>query len=681
MVLVIAEKPSVGRSLASFLGSEEKSEGYISGPRYTVSWGFGHLVNLADPQEYGKGWEKWNIESLPLIPDNFLYGPNPEGKKQLATLKKLIQASEEIINATDAGREGELIFRLIYEFIGIRKPVTRLWVSNTTEAGLKEAFGSMQPSSRYDNLFYSARSRQIADWLVGINATRALSLTVNIGKVLSIGRVQTPVLALICNRFLAHSNFVVTSKYNLKADFLSSDTAFSAISEIGLETFYQAQEVIGNHLNGPWIVKVADKEKEITKPPLLFDLSAAQQFANKHHGYTAEASLKLLQELYEKGLLTYPRTDSKYLNSTMIPLVSDVLSSLKEQGLVPDGLNFKENPKAFNDEKVSDHHAIIPTGRPTNGLSGELKTMFEMVTSRFMAVFFEDILREKFKVTIICNGYEFKVTGVKVLIPGWGLAEPISLPKAVAIPELKAGQSLIPSVVVPHEVKTKAPELYTDGTIIKAMENAGKDVDDEEASEVLKDRGIGTPATRDSIIELLIKRTYVIRKNKSLVPTELGLSVYELVKEMAVASPDLTGEWELKLKRINDGQYKEQLFQEEIKGYSSELVKELLSIDAQGIHDNAKRDETLCPKCGKGTVREGDKSYYCSSFKGTDGCKFTIWKTIAGKKIPKSAITCLLSGKRTKLIEGFTSKSEKPFNAHLQLNPDSMAVEFSFENR
>lgn len=676
MKLVITEKPSAARDIARFLKANDRNDGFFKNSSYYVTWARGHCVTLADPGAYG--FEKWRLNDLPIIPDQFSLKSIPDTKKELNTIKSLIAKGDidELINATDAEREGELIFRLIYEYLDCKLPVKRLWLQNPTDEAIGKAFDNLKPGSDYDGYYWSAKSRSLADWLVGLNSTRAFTLASDTDSVLSIGRVQTPVLALICERFIINRDFKEVIRYHIKTDFKKDGIDFVAICELGKQGRGEVETIIGSGLENFTVDKIEVKPEK-KAPPMLFDLGLAQQFANKHYNLTASDTLKVIQSLYEKKLVTYPRTDSNYLNSDMKDMVRNIQEKLAGLDFLPSEQcgRIAKDPlyeKPFNDSKVSDHHAIIPTGEQQH-LSGNEAIVYEMIVKRFFAAFSSSREREMTNLTIKSGEYDFIAKGAVIKQGGWALIESQGLSKEVVLPVLSEGESLVAESIEPHQVKSKPPALFTDGTMISAMESAGKRIEDAEMRDAMKSRGLGTAATRDGFMELLIKRNYIERKGKSLVPTVLGLKVYDKVKDLPIANAELTGGWEFKLSQILKGEYDHEKFLEEIKDFTREITSELSN---SGI----TTESIACPVCGKGRVKEGKKNYYCSRSNAEDGpCSLTIWKVVAKKKLSASVIRDLLEKGSSKKIKGFKSKASKNFDGALKLNKATGAVEFDFE--
>jgi len=598
MKVVIAEKPSVARELAKVFGATTKKNGYIEGKNYSFTWAFGHLLQLAPPQEYG--FYGWRVQNLPMLPDKFKLSirkvktkdgivDDPAVKKQLDTIKMLFDEAEEIIVATDAGREGELIFRYIYHYLKCKKPFRRLWISSQTDAAIKDGFRNLKPGSEYDTLFSSAHCRSVSDWLVGMNATQALSISAGNKSVLSLGRVQTPTLAMICSRFLEIKNFVPQTFYQVSIMLNKDGQSFKAVSVQNFKDKAQAQEVFDKVQDvaagfpaGGHILNVEAKSKK-EPPPLLHDLSSIQQEANKKKGYTADQTLGLLQNLYESKLITYPRTGSRYIGDDIFATIP---SLIQKQTNHPDFgkqaqflLTTTLNKRSVNAKKVTDHHAILPTGENPGHLREDLKAVYEMVVGRMIEAFHKECLKDLTKITIE-SGTKFSASGTVIKSAGWRSVynEPDEEKKDeenASLPKVVAGENLPIENKALVEKQTKPKSLYTEATLLKALETAGKEIEDEELRYAMKDSGLGTPATRAAIIETLITREYVIREKKNLVPTAKGLAVYDVVKEKKIAQAELTGQWEKRLEEIRGGASVEE-FKEEIKAYTRSITAELL---------------------------------------------------------------------------------------------------------
>jgi DNA topoisomerase-3 len=598
MKVIIAEKPSVAREIAKVFGATTKKDGYMEGKGYTFTWAFGHLLQLAAPQEYG--YYGWSVQNLPMLPPKFKLSirkvkskdgmiDDPSVKKQLDIIKSLFDEATEIIVATDAGREGELIFRYIYYYLKCKKPFKRLWISSQTDEAIKEGFRNLKPGSDYDTLFNSAHCRSQSDWLVGMNATQALSLSSGNRGVLSLGRVQTPTLAMICSRYLDNKNFVPQLYYQVSIQPDKDGQAFKAISVNNFKTkveaqviFDKVQDVASGFPQGAHIINVEAKPRK-EPPPLLHDLSSLQQEANKRKGFTADQTLNILQNLYEGKLVTYPRTGSRYIGDDVFAGVPDLIEKLKEhpdfgkQATLLSGA--KLSRRSVNAKKVTDHHAILTTGEPPYQLTPDKQAVYDMVAGRMLEAFHQDCIKEITKITIE-SGSLFMASGTVIQTPGWRAVfndtdEEKKDEENPTLPKVQQGETLPVTDKALLEKQTKPKPLYNEASLLKALETAGKEIDDEELRYAMKDSGLGTPATRASIIETLLKRNYILREKKNLVPTPTGLAVYQVVKNQQIAQAELTGNWEKRLEEIRTGASVAD-FQEEIKTYTRAITQELL---------------------------------------------------------------------------------------------------------
>ncbi|MDB5141052.1 MAG: topoisomerase [Mucilaginibacter sp.] len=563
----------------------------MEGKGYTFTWAFGHLLQLAAPQEYG--FYGWNIQNLPMLPQKFKLSirkvkgkdgivEDPGVRKQLDIIKSLFDEATEIIVATDAGREGELIFRYIYYFLKCKKPFKRLWISSQTNEAIKEGFRNLKPGSDYDTLFYSAHCRSQSDWLVGMNATQALSLSSGMRSVLSLGRVQTPTLAMLCSRYLENKNFIPEPFYQISINVDKGGQVFRALNEEKFKTREEAQAIIDQVLETGNILNVEAKPKK-EPPPLLHDLSSLQQEANKRKGFTADQTLTLLQNLYESKLVTYPRTGSRYIGDDVfagVPQLIDKLKDHPEFGKPAKVLSLaKLSRRSVNAKKVTDHHAILPTGEVPFQLSPDKQAIYDLLAGRMLEAFHEDCIKEITKITVQ-SGSIFIASGTVISTPGWRSVfneadEEKKEEENTSLPKVTQGEDLpIPDKTL-LEKQTKPKPLYNEASLLKALETAGKEIDDEELRYAMKDSGLGTPATRAAIIETLIKRNYILREKKNLLPTSTGLAVYGVVKDYRIAQAELTGNWEKRLEEIRSGACVE-VFREEIKTYTRTITQELL---------------------------------------------------------------------------------------------------------
>ncbi|MBC7915771.1 MAG: DNA topoisomerase 3 [Pyrinomonadaceae bacterium] len=598
MKVVIAEKPSVGRELAKVFGATTKKDGYIEGKNYSFTWAFGHLLQLAPPQDYG--FYGWRAQHLPMLPQKFKLAvrkiktkeglvEDPAVRKQLDIIKQLFDSATEIIVATDAGREGELIFRYIYYYLKCKKPFRRLWISSQTDEAIKNGFRNLKPGTDYDTLFYSAHCRSESDWLVGMNATQALSISAGNRSVLSLGRVQTPTLAMICSRYLETKNFIPQTFYQVSIQLDKNGQLFKALSvenykskEKAQAVFDQVKDIGSGFSNGGLITNVEAKTKK-EPPPLLHDLSSLQQEANRKKGYTADQTLNILQNLYEGKLISYPRTGSRYIGEDVFAGVPGLIEKVRKHPDFGKQAEFLHtttlNKRSVNGKKVTDHHAILPTGEAANYLSEDKQAVYDMVVGRMLEAFHKECIKDLTKISIE-SGAKFAANGTVIRSAGWRSVynesdEEKKDDENALLPKVETGDTLPVESKALLEKQTKPKPLYNEASLLKALETAGKEIEDEELRYAMKDGGLGTPATRASIIETLIKREYIIREKKNLVPSEKGLGVYEVVKDKKIAQAELTGAWEKRLEEIRSGASVND-FKEEIKAYTKTITAELL---------------------------------------------------------------------------------------------------------
>lgn len=648
--LVLAEKPSVARDIARVLGARDKGENCLIGKDYVVTWALGHLVTLKEPQELDERYTRWKKEDLPILPARMETKVIKKTRSQFLAVKKLMNDKKtgDIICATDSGREGELIFRYIYEQAGCRKPVRRLWISSMTDEAIRAGFDSLRPSADYDALYASARCRADADWLIGMNATRAY--TIRYGVLLSIGRVQTPTLSMLVRRRREIDAFVPQVYYLVNADFGDYKGVYiDAKGEKKIATEEDARAIAARVRGQQASVLEATREHKSLPPPLLYDLTTLQREANAQFGFTAKKTLETAQKLYEQHkLLTYPRTDSRYLSHDMLGKVQSTLAAY-DGALQPLGEKALEygvrmSKRIFDDAKLTDHHAIIPTGKKAANLSltADERRLYELVAKRLAAVFYPNYEYDALRVVTACGQDRFLSTGQTVTQEGWKAVyagEQASGARRIGkkkedeqpLPDLHPGDERVCRDAKVAQDQTKPPKEYNDASILLDMEHAGRQIEDEELREQMKDCALGTPATRAAIIERLISVGYVSRRGKNLTATEKGVHLIEAVPQ-EIASPETTGRWERALAEIARGSDGEQRFREGIARLTAFLVQ-----NASGAPDVAfapeerrgrtKRVPTLgvaCPLCGKGKVAENSKGFYCTRFR--DGCKFTIWK-------------------------------------------------------
>lgn len=691
MKVVIAEKPSVARDLAKVFGKTAKKDGYIEGPGYSFTWAFGHLVQLAPPEVYG--FKGWRVENLPMLPERFKLAvrqqktasgtsDDPGVVKQLNVIKKLFDEASEIIVATDAGREGELIFRYIYYHLKCKKPFKRLWISSQTDEAIKNGFRNLKPGTEYDTLFFSAQCRSESDWIVGLNATQALSIAAGNRAVLSLGRVQTPTLAMICFRYLENKNFKPQIYFQVAIYLNKDDVGFRALSiknfkdeETALEVLNKVRDVASGDAAGGLIQNVEVKPRK-EQPPLLHDLSSLQQEANKRKGFTADQTLSLAQTLYESKLITYPRTGSRYIGEDVLAGIPQLIENLEHHPLFGKQASFlktaKLNKRSVNVAKVTDHHALLPTENVPSGLSPDLQAVYDLIAGRMLEAFHQECIKELTKITIE-SGSLFVANGTVIQSPGWRSVfnqkdDEKEDEDNATLPKVSKDESLPIEKKEVLEKQTKPKALYNEASLLKAMETSGKEIEDEELRQAMKNSGLGTPATRASIIETLIKRDYIKREKKLLLPTEKGLAVYELVKDKKIAQAELTGLWEKRLEDIRTGGSVAE-FKNEIREYTRTITSELLEAGRglSGLIAEPQPEEgaVICPHCKKGALRFGDKAVSCNGYQ--HGCSFVIWRSMSGKQLTDSQIMELIEKGRTSVLKGFKSKAGNSFDASLLL--------------
>ncbi len=658
MKVCIAEKPSVAREIAEVLGATKRMNGYIEGNGYQVTWTFGHLCTLKEPNDYSESWKRWSISSLPMIPPRFGIKliNSPSYEQQFKVIESLIQNAEMVINCGDAGQEGELIQRWVMQKAGCKCPVYRLWISSLTEEAIREGFQQLKQQSDFNSLYEAGLSRAIGDWLLGMNATRLYTLRYGQNKqVLSIGRVQTPTLALIVNRQLEIDHFEPEPYWELKT--IYRNVTFSATKgkftkkEEG-EAFLEIAK------EEDFTVTDTSKKKGKEYAPRLFDLTSLQVECNKKFAFTADETLKLIQSLYEKKVTTYPRVDTTFLSEDIYPKIPNTLKGLVDYTEFTEPLlqsKIRKEKRVFDNSKVTDHHAIIPTGVPARNLTENERKVYDLVTRRFIAAFYPDCEISTTTVLGKVGKVEFKVTGKQILKPGWRVlfGAEVKDPEAEnneeegVLPDFVKGESG-PHIPTLGEKWTQPPKPYTEATLLRAMETAGKLVDNDELRDALKENGIGRPSTRAAIIETLFKRNYIRKERKNLLPTVTGLELIQTIQEELLKSAELTGLWEKKLRQIEKGTYEARVFLEELKQMVNEIVIHVLTdrsnrsitieeaIQAKAKEEKAPKEkkaraprskkekpkEPVCPVCKKGKILRGKTAYGCSAFK--DGCTFRL---------------------------------------------------------
>ena len=682
---IIAEKPSVARDIARIVGANSRQDGYLEGNGYFVTWAMGHLIALAMPEAYG--FTAYKAEDLPIRPNPFQlivrqvrkdkeYISDPAALKRLKIIRSCFDRADRIIVATDAGREGELIFRWIYAHLGCRKPFYRLWISSLTDKAIREGMANLKSGNNYENLYHSAQARAEADWLVGINASRALSIARRGGY--SLGRVQTPTLAMVCRRYIENRDFSSAPYWKLSAFTEKEGMSLKAIGVIDYESESSAQTALAAlRSQSRLTIESVTRKVGHTSPPLLYDLTALQKEANRCHGFSADKTLSIAQSLYEKKITTYPRTGSRYISEDVFEEVPALLRKIGKT------LSNPLNRHSVDNDKVTDHHAIIPTGETPQGLSADEVTVYQMVVTRFVEAFSPDSEEERVQVQFTDDTNIFTWKACRQISLGWKAVQKNKATETEekedgdeqvlsSLPNLTEGEvlPLVDAEITEH--KTKPKPLYTEATLLSAMENAGREVEDAESKKAMAECGIGTPATRANIIETLILRDYIRREKKAIVPTEKGLAVYEIVKDKKIANAEMTGSWELALAAIEAGKMPSERFAQGINSYVGTICEELLSLSSEQKSYPVYR----CPECGSESVGIYAKVAKCRN----KDCNFHVFREVCGTLLSEDNIRDLLTTGRTPILNGLTSKAGKKFNARLVLNED-YTTSFEFENK
>lgn len=684
-ICIIAEKPSVARDIARIVEANTRQDGFLEGNGYVVTWAMGHLITLAMPEAYG--FSAYKAEDLPIRPNPFQlivrqvrkdkeYISDPAALKQLKVIRSCFDKADRIVVATDAGREGELIFRYIYQHLGCRKPFDRLWISSLTDKAIREGLSNLKSGKCYDNLYYSAKARSEADWLVGINASRALSIVRKGGY--SLGRVQTPALAMVCRRYIENRDFSSVPYWKLSVHTEKEGLLLESVGCIDYENEALAQTALATlRSQSQLTVESVARKVGHTSPPLLYDLTALQKEANRRHGFSADKTLSIAQSLYEKKITTYPRTGSRYISEDVF---EEVPALLRKTGAT---ITPPLNRHSVDNAKITDHHAIIPTGETPSGISADETTIYQMVVNRFIEAFSPDSEEERMQVRFTDGNSTFAWKACRQISLGWKSVQKGKEAEAEkkedgdeqvlsSLPNLTEGENLPVLDAEITEHKTKPKPLYTEATLLSAMENAGKDVSDVESKKAMAECGIGTPATRANIIETLILRDYIRRDKKAIIPTEKGLAVYEIVKDKRIANAEMTGSWELTLAAIEAGQMPPEKFAQGINSYVGTICEELLSLAPK----QKSYPTYCCPKCGTESVGIYAKVAKCRH----EDCDFHIFREVCGTLLTEDHIRDLLTTGRTPILKGLTCKAGKKFNARLVLNED-YTTSFEFENR
>ncbi len=675
MKAILAEKPSVAKEIARITGATQKHDGYMEGNGYIVTWAFGHLISLAMPEEYGYG--SFQKENLPMLPADFILTPRSikAGKhyqfdkgalKQLETIESVFKRCSHIIVATDAGREGELIFRYIYSYLGCKKPFSRLWISSLTDKAIREGFDKLEDGHKYDKLYRAAKARSESDWLVGINATQALTINVERG-IYSLGRVQTPALAMVCQRFLENKNFVSRSYWIVEAG-IEKDSTPVKLKVIGeFDDEEKAKQIRQDILNtGQLKIATIETKQRTEKPPLLYDLTALQKEANNKLGLTAAQTLNIAQKLYEDKLITYPRTGSRFIPEDIFEEIPSLLSGLCTHLAFS---SYAKNLDTLNNQcvdarKVSDHHALLITENAAKGLKKEEQDIYDMIAGRMLEAFSPNCKKEVTSVVFTSGDIELKVNGTVIIDKGWKAVASTQDKEETELPVFSERELLLVAGTEILKMQTKPKPLLTEASLLSAMESAGKELENEDSRKSLSGTGIGTPATRASIIETLFAREYIKRTGKSLVPTEKGQAVYEVVKNMKIADVEMTGNWEYDLARIEQGTIDAGTFLRGIRQYTTQITEELLqrkiNIEIDGTPAIA------CPKCNEGKVFFYPKVVKCDD----TTCGFMVFRKICNKLLTNEQIKRLLADGKTNEIKGFKSSKGNVFNAFLVLDKD-----------
>jgi len=679
MKLCIAEKPSVAKDIAEIIGAKQRFDGYYEGNGYRVTWTFGHLCTLKEPHDYNEKWKYWKLEDLPIIPANFGIKVIEDSgvKKQFTTIERLVENCSEVINCGDAGQEGELIQRWVLLKAKCKVPIKRLWISSLTEEAIREGFEKLKESKQYDNLYAAGSARAIGDWMLGINATRLFTKKFGHGKViLSVGRVQTPTLAMIVQRQKEIDAFRGEDYWELKTKY--RDTEF--LCQIDrLKSADKAQKGL-EYIQGKDFEITSFEQKEGKEGnPRLFDLTALQVEANRKFGFSADDTLKHIQNLYEKKFVTYPRVDTTYLSEDLHPKIPAVLNGMKYYSRLIEPLMQKPIPKSkavFDDKKVTDHHAIIPTGIVPSGISPAENQVYDLIAKRFIAVFYPECKVSNTTVLGQVEKLEFKATGKQIIEPGWRAVYADETTKKETADEERIMPHFDEGEKGPHEPyvhqgKTTPPKPYTEATLLRAMETAGKQVDDEEMRELLKDNGIGRPSTRANIIETLFRRRYIERKKKNIVATPTGMDLIDTIQSELLKSAELTGDWERKLRLIEKGEYQLDVFKQELFQMVRELTddvifnshRRVIQIIPEGTvvekpkveraprkpKEKIELDSLDCPKCRANKLMKGKAAIGCSNFKQ---CGFKIPFELLGKKLTESQLLDLIQKGKTGQIKG-----------------------------
>jgi DNA topoisomerase-3 len=683
MIAIIAEKPSVAREIAAIVGATEKKDGYLSGNNYWVTWALGHLIQLAMPEDYGL--ESFVREQLPILPETFKliprqlkdgkeYKADPGALRQLRAIGTVFDRCDSIIAATDAGREGELIFRYIYTYLECNKPFTRLWISSLTEKAIREGLAGLKPGTAYDKLYDAARARSQADWLVGINASRALSIAAGGAGACSLGRVQTPTLAMICSRYLENNHFAPTPYWQLRIRTEKNRLTVSALSEEKYPD-KQAATTLFEKLRQEKYLRIVSTvcTETVHEPPLLYDLTALQKEANTRLGFSADKTLQIAQKLYENKLITYPRTGSRHIPEDVFDAVPSLLNNLRNHSRFGKqaGIPATLNRRSVDDKKITDHHAILITENIPSGLLSDEQAVYDLIAGRMLEAFSPKSVVDVTTVKMACAGILFQTKGTVMKQAGWRAVfdREEDREEAATLPPLEQEEQIPLAASELLEKQTKPKPLFTESSLLTAMEQAGKELEDETQRKAMTGCGLGTSATRAAIIEALIARGYITRRDRTLVPTEKGLAIHGIVKSMRIADAEMTGMWESAFAGIEKGEHSADNFRKGIEIYASQITEELLNTPIAV----APKASCGCPKCGEETIRFYPMVARCAN----QQCDFICFRTKSGKTLTDTQLTELFEKKTLGPLNGFKSKAGKEFSASLVVDGE-MNIKFVF---
>ncbi|WP_299820348.1 type IA DNA topoisomerase [uncultured Pontibacter sp.] len=717
MKVCIAEKPSVAREIAMVIGAKTKKDGYYEGNGYQVTWTFGHFCTLREPDDYRPEWKRWSLYDLPMLPERYGIKLMKDSgvQKQFKIIQQLLDKAEEVINCGDAGQEGEVIQRWVLTEAKYKKPFKRLWISSLTEDAIRQGFSQLKPGSDFDSLYQAGKSRAIGDWLLGLNATRLFTLKYANGsrQTLSIGRVQTPTLAMIVNRHHEIANFVPQPFWELKTVY--RDTVFSSTNG-RFQKEEEAQKIMEAIKEAELTITDVETKRGTESSPRLFDLTSLQIECNNKLSISADETLKTVQSLYEKKVVSYPRVDTTFLPDDIYPKIPGILQGLSNYRQEVEPLlqsKIRKTKKVFNNNKVTDHHAIIPTGAAASGLYGREADVYDIITRRFLAAFYPDCIVSNTTVMAESAGYSFRVRGKQILEPGWRVLYGAEDVKSSEAPTGKEGENKEEDEatgVLPHFDKgehgpheplldkkmTNPPKEYTEATLLRAMETAGRQVDNDELKEALKENGIGRPSTRAAIIETLFKRQYIRKEKKKIIPTQMGIDLIGVIRNQTLKSAEMTGQWERKLRQIEGGEFKAEDFLKELQDFVISLVQEVKYDKAtvtleptqeeakpapakkKAATSSAKKEQAPvkglgdCPACKEGHIVKGSKAYGCIRFK--EGCRFLIPIAQQGKEFTEKQVQALLSKGKTPVVKSFKDDAGESFDAILTLNSDHQLV-------